>query len=345
MKGKRLLSAALALLLLSLAGCGSGGQGNAPNYNWSQNATQNAEQSGSVSDGVRKCELRLLDDSRKPVSNKNVLVFEKEPKSYYIRIANLNEVDVDCTVFAYQEEAFIPLSIEGGEPADYYVTRLAKKETVMLPVTFHPKELPSDQPAVFLLGCALADTNRVEIMRSMTAPAVNISNVFTQSLQMQAADKAAEVHEKTEDVDRNGIRSEYINDGTPLEERDPLMSAGLSFGEKLDASTLFSIRPQVQDTEELYLRAQSYVGVGKCTAVVFVDNVPVKAFDGKTFASHSRKEMEAYSFPIDKSVLPKGEHTLYGICFYDDSIKASFTEPESATNLAEAFTMSIIDVK
>lgn len=345
MHGKRLLSAALTLLLLSLAGCGSGSQGAAPNYNWSQNATQNAAQNGLVFGEVRNCDLRLLDSSKKPVSDKNALAFEKEPKSYYIRIVNHNEVDVDCTVFAYQEESFIPLSIEGGEPADYYVTRLAQKETVMLPVTFHPKELPSDQPAVFLLGCALADANRIEIMRNTAEPAWNIGHVFTIPLRMQAADTAAEVHEKAEDIVRNGIRSEYINDGTPLEERDPSISAGLSFGEKLDASRLFSIRPQVQDTEELYLRAQSYVGVGKCTAVVFVDNVPVKAFGGKTFASYSREEMEAYSFPIDKNVLSKGEHTLYGICFYDDSIKALFTEQESATYQADAYTMAFINVK
>lgn len=337
MKGKQALSVLLAILLFGLAGCGGGGRNPAPDYNWSAGAAKNEE--ALIFGEINSCGLKLLDGSRMPLSNESPLVLGEEAENYYIFISNSNEVDADCTIFAYCNQSFIPISVDGGEPAEYYAARLAKGESLMLPLSFFPQELSAGQPATFLLGCVLADKNQFEIMRNVTQPVWKVSDVFTVPFQMIAADSAAERRGKTEDVFRGGIRSEYINDGVPPEEKDPSITSGLSFGEKLDNSRLFSISPKVEDTGEIYLRAQGMLGAGKCSAAVFVDNVPVKAFSGKTFAEYSREEMEAYSFLIDPGVFTSGEHTMYGVCFYDDVINAFFTDQQSPDAMAVAYTL------
>lgn len=316
---KKLSLTVLFMCILLLSSCSN----DKSNENRQVTAKYNFESTTAVSDYEKyskdiEADVALLNYKRVPIKNDKPLIYSSKDNSYYIHISNKSIESVNCTIFAYFNKRLIPINVNHSGEAKYYNCSLGKGEDLLLPISMNLKGIAWDNPERIYICTACTAATGIENLKFTNSVMWGYSTVFCCSAIFKSESPNDKKPVESNEFFENGIESKYVNKGL-YSNQD--MVVGLSFGDKIDPENDLEMHSylKVKKDNDLYLRCQLKPNSGLCSVIVFIDNIPVKAFNNKYFASFNQGKENAYSFLINSSLITKGEHTMYAVSFYDDN--------------------------
>ncbi len=284
----------------------------------------------------------LLNEKRMPLKYNKTVEYSSKDYKYYLSLGNKNSEAVNCTVFVYFKKRLIPISVDGGAENDWYITSMQENEQKILPININlDGVVGSDSQtayicAVFTATRDLEKLNAENIVFGYSTMTMDMLNFKSKSAPRK---QSAESDQFTDD----GTEAECINGGE-LSQKG--LYYGLSFGEKILPDKKFECTSYLKTSQNdtIYLRCQAALNRGDTTGLILVDGKPVKAFGKKYFAAFNQGKQNAFSFPIDKGVIPAGQHLCCAVEFYNDETKYEDPVEKDLRSVSDA-GCTLIDVE